>query len=82
VEGDPAQIPDGGPRPGRYTGSADHPEWLYIVKEGKVKLVKHSDSGKDVILQIFAPGDMFGEFALFDRKPYPTSLRRWSLPRS
>ena len=53
----------------------DTPEWLYIVKEGKVKLVKHSDSGKDVILQIFAPGDMFGEFALFDRKPYPTSAQ-------
>jgi CRP/FNR family transcriptional regulator len=53
----------------------DAPEWLYIVKEGKVKLVKHSDSGKDVILQIFAPGDMFGEFALFDRKPYPTSAQ-------
>ena len=53
----------------------DTPEWLYIVKEGKVKLVKHSGSGKDVILQIFAPGDMFGEFALFDRKPYPTSAQ-------
>jgi CRP/FNR family transcriptional regulator len=53
----------------------DTPEWLHIVREGKVKLVKHSDSGKDVILHIFAPGDMFGEFALFDRKPYPTSAQ-------
>jgi CRP/FNR family transcriptional regulator len=53
----------------------DTPEWLHIVREGRVKLVKHSDSGKDVILQIFAPGDMFGEFALFDRKPYPTSAQ-------
>jgi CRP/FNR family transcriptional regulator len=53
----------------------DAPEWLHIVKEGKVKLVKHSDTGKDVILQIFAPGDMFGEFALFDRKPYPASAQ-------
>jgi CRP/FNR family transcriptional regulator len=53
----------------------DNPEWLHIVKEGKVKLVKHSDSGKDVILQIFAPGDIFGEFALFERKPYPASAQ-------
>ncbi len=53
----------------------DAPEWFYIVREGKIKLVKHSDSGKDVILQIFAPGDMFGEFALFERKPYPTSAQ-------
>jgi CRP/FNR family transcriptional regulator len=53
----------------------DNPEWLHIVKEGKVKLVKHSDSGKDVILQIFAPGDIFGEFALFERKPYSASAQ-------
>jgi CRP/FNR family transcriptional regulator len=53
----------------------DGPEWFHIVKEGKVKLVKHSNTGKDVILQVFAPGDMFGEASLFDRKPYATSAQ-------
>jgi CRP-like cAMP-binding protein len=53
----------------------DPPEWFHIIKEGKVKLVKHSDTGKDVILQIFAPGDMFGEVSLFDHKPYPASAQ-------
>jgi CRP-like cAMP-binding protein len=53
----------------------DPPEWFHIIKEGKVKLVKHSDTGKDVILQIFAPGDMFGEVSLFDHNPYPTSAQ-------
>lgn len=53
----------------------DEPEWFHVVKEGKVKLVKHSDSGKDVILQVFAPGDMFGEVSLFDRKPYAASAQ-------
>jgi CRP/FNR family transcriptional regulator len=53
----------------------DAPEWFHVVKEGKVKLVKHSDTGKDVILQIFAPGDIFGEASLFDRKPYPASAQ-------
>jgi CRP-like cAMP-binding protein len=53
----------------------DPPEWFHIIKEGKVKLVKHSDTGKDVILQIFAPGDMFGEVSLFDHKPYPSSAQ-------
>lgn len=53
----------------------DLPEWLYIVKEGRVKLVKHSDTGKDVILQIYVPGDMFGEVAIFDRKPYGASAQ-------
>ncbi len=53
----------------------DLPEWLFIVNEGRVKLVKHSDTGKDVILQIFVPGDMFGEVSLFDRKPYGASAQ-------
>ncbi len=53
----------------------DSPEWFHVVKEGKVKLVKHSDSGKDIILQVFAPGDMFGEVAVFDRKPYAASAQ-------
>jgi CRP-like cAMP-binding protein len=53
----------------------DKPEWFHIVKEGRVKLVKHSDTGKDVILQVFAPGDMFGEVSLFDHKPYAASAQ-------
>jgi CRP-like cAMP-binding protein len=53
----------------------DTAEWFHLVKEGRVKLVKHSDTGKDVILQIFAPGDMFGEVPLFDHKPYAASAQ-------
>jgi CRP/FNR family transcriptional regulator len=53
----------------------DGPEWFHIVKEGKVKLIKHSDTGKDVILQVYAPGDMFGEASLFDRQPYAASAQ-------
>src|SRR4030042_1574679 len=53
----------------------DGPEWFHIVKEGRIKLVKHSDTGKDVILQVFAPGDMFGEVSLFDHKPYAASAQ-------
>ncbi len=57
----------------------DAPEWFHIVKEGKVKLVKHSDTGKDVILQIYAPGDILGEDSLFDRKPYAASAQTMEL---
>jgi CRP-like cAMP-binding protein len=53
----------------------DLPEWLHIVMEGRVKLLKHSDTGKDIILQIYTPGDMFGEVALFDRKPHAASAQ-------
>ncbi len=53
----------------------DPPEWLHIVMEGRVKLLQHSDTGKDIILQIYTPGDMFGEVSLFDRKPYSSSAQ-------
>jgi CRP-like cAMP-binding protein len=53
----------------------DQPEWLHLVMEGRVKLLKHTDTGKDIILQIFTPGDLFGEVALFDRKPYASSAQ-------
>jgi CRP/FNR family transcriptional regulator len=53
----------------------DLPEWLHIVLEGRVKLLKHSDTGKDIILQVYTPGDMFGEVSLFDRKPYASSAQ-------
>ncbi len=53
----------------------DLPGWLHIVMEGRVKLLKHSGTGKDIILQIYSPGDMFGEVALFDHKPYGASAQ-------
>ena len=53
----------------------DLPEWFHIVMEGRVKLLQHSDTGKDIILQIYTPGDMFGEVSLFDRNPYAASAQ-------
>ena len=46
-----------------YMGEpADH---VYLVKEGKVKLSRISPSGKEKVLDIFEPGDIFGELSLF-----------------
>jgi CRP-like cAMP-binding protein len=53
----------------------DAPEWFYIVADGKVKVVKHSSSGKEFIIAFFGPGEMFGEVAVFENKPYPASTQ-------
>ena len=53
----------------------DAPEWFYIVAEGKVKVLKHSSLGKDFVIAFFGPGEMFGEVAVFENKPYPTSAQ-------
>ncbi|MFC1918988.1 Crp/Fnr family transcriptional regulator [Chloroflexota bacterium] len=53
----------------------DAPEWFYIVAEGKVKVLKHSSSGREFIITFFGPGEMFGEVAVFENKPYPASAQ-------
>ncbi|TET66281.1 MAG: Crp/Fnr family transcriptional regulator [Dehalococcoidia bacterium] len=53
----------------------DAPEWFYTVAEGKVKVVKHSSLGKEFVIAFFGPGEMFGEVAVFENKPYPASAQ-------
>lgn len=53
----------------------DAPEWFYIIAEGKIKVLKHSSQGKEFIIAFFSPGEMFGEVAVFENKPYPASAQ-------
>jgi len=53
----------------------DAPEWFYIIAEGRVKVVKHSSLGKEFIIAFFGPGEIFGEVAVFENKPYPASAQ-------
>ncbi|MBI4267935.1 MAG: Crp/Fnr family transcriptional regulator [Chloroflexi bacterium] len=53
----------------------DPPDYFYVLLEGNVKVVKHSSSGKDFVVAFFSPGDMFGEVAVFENKPYPASAQ-------
>jgi hypothetical protein len=42
---------------------------MYIVESGKVRIFTLSESGKEVTLQIYGPGEVFGEFSLLDGLP-------------
>ncbi len=53
----------------------DAPQWFYIIAEGKVKVLKHSSLGREFIISFFGPGEMFGEIAVFEDKPYPASAQ-------
>ena len=53
----------------------DAPEWFYMVVEGRIKVVKHSSLGKEFIIAFFEPGEIFGEVAVFEDKPYPASAQ-------
>ncbi|MFN3411416.1 MAG: Crp/Fnr family transcriptional regulator [Exilispira sp.] len=43
-------------------------ETFYLIQEGKVKVTKLVE-GKEKILDIFGPGDIFGEMAIIEKKP-------------
>lgn len=47
--------------------SADSPDTIYLVKKGKVKISKISSQGKEIILAILNPGELFGELAITDQ---------------
>ena len=53
----------------------DAPDWFYVVARGRIKVLRHSSTGKELIIAFFGPGEMFGEVAVFENKPYPASAQ-------
>jgi len=49
--------------------------WLYIVKSGRVKILKHSRAGKDVVLELLRPGEVIGGVAVLEKRPYPATAQ-------
>ena len=47
----------------------DSGDRLFVVVEGKLKLGTSSSDGRENLLSILGPGDMFGELSLFDPGP-------------
>jgi CRP/FNR family transcriptional regulator, cyclic AMP receptor protein len=47
----------------------DSGDRLYIVTSGKVKLGRSSSDGRENLLAVLGPGQMFGELSLFDPGP-------------
>lgn len=42
---------------------------LYVIGQGKIKLGRRSTDGRENLLSILGPGEMFGELSLFDPGP-------------
>jgi CRP-like cAMP-binding protein len=47
----------------------DEGDRLFVVVDGKLKLGTTSNDGRENLLSILGPGDMFGELSLFDPGP-------------
>lgn len=48
-------------------------EALWAVDSGKVHIVKAGPDGREIVLEVMAPGDLFGAVAAIENRRYPAS---------
>lgn len=53
---------------------ADTNNAMYVVLEGKVKVVQSTEDGKEILLAFHQAGDFFGEMSLIDGKTAPATV--------
>ena len=46
---------------------------LYVIKAGKVKVLKHSAEGKEIVLEVLTPGEICGGGAMFSESQYASA---------
>jgi CRP/FNR family transcriptional regulator len=51
----------------------DPSDFLFTVVSGRVKVAKLLPGGREVILEIFGPGDPLGAVVAYEGRPYPAS---------
>ena len=51
----------------------DDGDALYVIIEGKMKLTRAAADGRENLLSVIGPGEMFGELSLFDPRPRTSS---------
>ncbi|WP_301121308.1 Crp/Fnr family transcriptional regulator [Mycolicibacterium fortuitum] len=61
------------PRGHTVFADGDPGERLYIIVSGKVKIGRRAPNGRENLLTIMGPADMFGELAIFDPGPRTAS---------
>ena len=44
----------------------EYGDLVFVVQEGTIKITRVNDEGKEVILALLGPGEIFGELAILD----------------
>lgn len=53
----------------------DPADWFCVVRSGRVKILRASRGGKEVVLELLGSGEPFGGVAVIERRPYPASAQ-------
>ena len=62
-------------------------EAVFVLLEGRLKLVRYSEKGRELLIHLVRPGQSFAEVALFGSGTYPATAEAveasacWRLPR-
>lgn len=46
---------------------------VWAVAEGNVHIIKSGPEGREIVLEVIAPGELFGAVVAIDERPYPAS---------
>jgi CRP/FNR family transcriptional regulator, cyclic AMP receptor protein len=57
----------------RLFSEGDAGNKLYVILDGKIKLTRAASDGRENLLSVHGPGEMFGELSLFDPSPRTAS---------
>lgn len=63
------------PKEALILGHDEPGDALYIILEGRAKAVLLGESGREMILYVFRPGDFFGEMSLLDNEPRSATVQ-------
>ena len=61
------------PKGDRIFGEGEPSDFFITILSGRVKIFKMTAAGKDIILEIFGPGDPLGAVAAYEGWPFPAS---------
>lgn len=50
-------------------------DYMYVIRQGRVKVAKASEDGREKIMQFMEAGDFFGEMALLSNDPRSASVK-------
>jgi CRP-like cAMP-binding protein len=50
-------------------------DYMYVIRDGRVKVTRLSEDGREKILEFFGEGAFFGEMSLLDRAPRSASVK-------
>ncbi len=57
------------PKNSTIINAGDESSSMFVIKEGKLKVMVSDDKGKELIFSTLTTGDLFGELSLLDDKP-------------